>query len=210
MIGAVVAIFVLPTSTQRKLRSGVTDVLREMASMLEERFTASPPPMRERARVIDRKLRDLRVASRPLVGPFMQLGSQRPAQIVHLVGTAWHFARPLALRAGVELPAQAQAILHDAARRVAAEARAITDGRPAGDAGDVLVQARDSITAAGLLGAGPASPRAAIDWLARVASALRELSALMSGHAAGSAGVSSAVDHATSGGGAPRLAARLR
>jgi uncharacterized membrane protein YccC len=173
IIGAGVAMFVLPASTHRHVREHVDAVLTDLAELLERRFAPGSRPMRDQARLVDRRIRDLRTASRPLLAV-----AEQTRQLVHLVAAAWYFARHLALRAATPLPEAARARLEVLARQVAANARAAAAAQPATDHADAIDRARAEITDEQLLGAGPASPRAALDWLGRIDRVLVELAGL--------------------------------
>jgi uncharacterized membrane protein YccC len=181
-IGAAVAIFVLPTSTSEKLHAKVHELLGQLADIVEAAFASRSAPVRaasrDQARELDRTLRELRVASRPLVGPFMHVSSDRPAEIVHLISTAWYFARHLVLYAAAPFAPAARTRLDALAHQIAANARATAAGGPLDSAADEIAEARDAIIAEGVLGAGPSSPRAALDRLARVDAALVQLAAM--------------------------------
>jgi uncharacterized membrane protein YccC len=182
-IGAAVAVFVLPASTSGKLRAKVNKLLGELADIIDAAFDPRSVParaaVRDQARELDRTLRELRLASRPLVGPFMHVSSDRPAEIVHLISTAWYFARHLVMYADAPLAPAARTILDALTKQVAANARAAARGGPQNHVADEITEARDKLVAAGVLGAGPASARAALDRLARVEGALCELAAVL-------------------------------
>jgi uncharacterized membrane protein YccC len=139
VIGAAVALFVLPTPTAPRVRRARASVLRELGALLElaARRLVTPgeiAELRAHARALDAKVRTLRSVAGPLTSRLVPIGVTLRARNLALVSALAYHARNLAIvasRATDELEPGERARLGARAERLARAAYSLADAAEA-------------------------------------------------------------------------------
>ena len=177
-IGGLVAAVVLPSRSREKVRENALEVLRLLGRHLPKLVAGGPEAGAPAVREMDRALRELRTATKPLQGRLQAGRAHALLRLAYAVSGLVFYARLLASRSredGAE--ASAEKALEAFAQRLAARAAAIASGA-GGASGRETPPAEESLTETvperleerG----GPESRLAVRAWLGRMDQLLRE------------------------------------